>query len=121
MKTINVKRSNQFFVVKSQIRILLDGDDIGDIQNGETKKIQSESDNPVLRFESNGKNLELHLNLKETNNIEIYWNRNLGNIGFKDPNHIVESKKREINWKNYLLILAVFSVVLFFIMKFLIV
>lgn len=121
MKTINVKRSNQFFVVNSQIRVLLDGDDVGDIKNGEIKKIQCENQNPVLRFESTGKNLELRLNLKETNNLEIYWNRNLGNIGFKDPNRIVESKKREVNWKNYLLILAVFSVALFFIIKFLLV
>jgi hypothetical protein len=120
MKTITVKRSNQFFVVSAQIRVLVDGNDVGEIKNGETKKIECENDTPVLRFESTGRNLQLNLKLKENNNIEVYWNRNFGFIGYKDPNSIVESKKREINWKNYLLIIAVFAVVMYFVTKYLI-
>lgn len=115
MNKIRIKRTNQFYVVNSQIRININGNDYGAISNGELKIIEIEQDEVVIKFESSTKNLELALRLNVENDIEIYWSRAWGNIGFKDPGKIVLRKQRKINWKNYLLALFLFIAILFII------
>jgi len=108
MKILTVKRTNQnflFFMIDSKIRIFVDKEDYGTILNGELKEIKCDNNHPVIRFDSAIKKLELHLSLKEDNQIEIFWKKSWGNIGFKDQNQIVTSIKKEIRWRNYLLAL----------------
>jgi hypothetical protein len=110
MNVLKVKRSQQVFLAVGKIRLFLDGEDLGELSQGEVKKIETEKNAVVLRFENSMKNLEMKVNLKENCSIEMFWDRFWGNIGYKDPDKIVTSRKREINWKNYIMLLVIFFI-----------
>jgi len=106
MYKLIIKREKQFFIVQSKINILINGDDNGEIKNGETRTIEVSEQDIKVKFEHFVKSTELNLKLTKDENITVRWNKTWGNIQVKVDKEVVLEEKKETSAKNYFLYVA---------------